>query len=130
MQVLVAGHGLVLETPDSEIDVRIPFRPVRFAGETPIVSRLEAGPVEVINLIGDRRRVRIDLTVLEAGRTQRLGPGVNIAYCPAGRAALRLHDQDHDLPDGGGFRIEDEEGTAATCIAGPIVWGSVACGSR
>jgi hypothetical protein len=68
--------------------------------------------------------------VLEAGRTQRLGPGVNIAYCPAGRAALRLHDQDHDLQDGGGLRIEGEDGTAATCIAGPIVWGSVACVSR
>ena len=85
VQVLVAGHGLVLETPDGEIDVRRPFRPVRFAGETVIVSRLEAGPVEVVNLIGDRRRVGIDLTVLEAGRTQRLGPGVHIAYCPAAR---------------------------------------------
>ena len=86
MQVLVAGRGLVLDTPDGEIDVRLPFGPVRFAGD-PIVSRLEAGPVEVVNLIGDRRHVGIDLTVLEAGRTQRLGPGVNIAYCPAGRAA-------------------------------------------
>ena len=130
MQVLVAGRGLVLDTPDGEIDVRRPFRPVRFAGETPIVSRLEAGPVEVVNLIGDRRHVRIDLTVLEAGRTQRLGPGVNIAYCPAGRAALRLHEQDHDLQDGGGLRIEDEDGTAATCIAGPIILGSVTCVSR
>jgi uncharacterized protein len=130
VQVLVAGHGLVLETPDGEIDVRIPFRPVRFAGETPIVSRLEAGPVEVVNLMGDRGRVRIDLTVLTAGRTQRLGPGVHIAYCPAGRAALRLHDQDHDLRDGGSLRIEHEDGAAATCIAGPIVLGSVACVSR
>ena len=43
LQVLVAGHGLVLETPDGEIDVRTPFKPVRFAGETPIVSRLEVG---------------------------------------------------------------------------------------
>jgi environmental stress-induced protein Ves len=126
----VSGRGLVLETPVSEIDVRTPLRPVRFAGETPIVSRLDAGPVEVVNLIGDRRRVRIDLTVLEAGRTQRLGPGVHIAYCPAGRVALRLGDQEHDLPDNGGLRIEDEDGTVATCIAGPIVLGSVACGSR
>ena len=59
MQVLVAGSGLVLETPDGEIDVRTPFKPVRFAGETRIVSRLEAGPVEVINLMGDRRRGQI-----------------------------------------------------------------------
>ena len=44
--MLIAGRGLVLDTPDGEIDVRRPFRPVRFAGETRIVSRLEAGPVE------------------------------------------------------------------------------------
>src|SRR3990170_3177222 len=32
--VLVSGAGLVLETPDGDIDVRQPFKPVRFAGET------------------------------------------------------------------------------------------------
>ena len=106
----MAGRGLVLETPDGEIDVRRPFRPVRFAGETPIVSRLEAGPVEVVNLIGDRRRVRIDLAVLEAGRTQRLGPGLHIAYCPAGPARLRLQGEDYALPADGGLRIEDADG--------------------
>src|SRR5581483_3153358 len=66
-QVLVAGRGLVLQTPDGEIDVRAPFMPVAFAGETPIVSCLEAGPVEVVNLIGNRATVRIDLQVLRAG---------------------------------------------------------------
>src|SRR4029453_7795930 len=68
LQVLVAGSGLVLQTPAGEIDGRRPFRPVRFAGETPIVSRLESGPVEVVNLLGDRSRVDIDLAVLEAGQ--------------------------------------------------------------
>src|SRR5579872_7090289 len=51
-QVLVAGRGLLLKTPEGEIDVRTPLRPVRFAGETPITSRLDGGPVEVVNLIG------------------------------------------------------------------------------
>ena len=66
VQVLVAGRGLVLVTPDGEIDVRTPFKPVRFKGETPIKSRLEAGPVEVVNLIGKRSDVAIDLVVLAA----------------------------------------------------------------
>src|SRR3954471_5006250 len=35
---LVAGKGLVLETADGDIDVRHAFKPVRFAGETAIVS--------------------------------------------------------------------------------------------
>ena len=67
-QVLVSGSGLVLETPAGEIDVRQPFKPVRFAGETRIVSRLEAGPVEVVNLIGDRSRVSIDLSCLSTAQ--------------------------------------------------------------
>ena len=122
----MAGSGLVLQTPTGEIDVRRPFRPVRFAGETPIVSRLEAGPVEVINLMGERRRVRLDLAVLEAGQQQRLGPGIHIAYCPAGQAALRLADETHDLQADGGLRIEDIDGVA-TCSAGRIVLGSISC---
>jgi environmental stress-induced protein Ves len=130
MQVLVAGSGLVLETPDGEIDVRRPFRPVRFAGETRVVSRLEAGPVEVVNLMGDRRLVQIDLAVLTAGETQHLGSGVHIAYCPAGQAAMRLRDAEYMLQADEGLRIEDAAGAVATCSAGPIVMGSVTCVSR
>ena len=130
MQVLVAGSGLVLQTPAGDIDVRRPFEPVRFAGETPIVSRLEAGPVEVVNLIGDRSRVRIDLVVMNAGGTGHLGPGLHIAYCPAERAALRLQGEEHDLEADGGLRIEDADGMVAICSAGRIVLGSITCVSR
>ncbi|SEO62623.1 hypothetical protein SAMN02990966_02345 [Rhodospirillales bacterium URHD0017] len=126
LQVLVSGSGLVLQTPSGEIDVRRPFRPVRFAGETPIVSRLEAGPVEVINLMGERSKVRLALAVLEAGRSQHLGAGIHVAYCPAGRAALRLAGETHDLEADGGLRIEDVDGVAS-CSAGLIVVGSISC---
>jgi hypothetical protein len=124
-QVLVAGRGLVLETPDGEIDVRTPFKPVRFAGETPIVSRLEAGPVEVLNLMGERSRVCLDLAVLNEGAARRLGSGMHIAYCPARQAAVRLHGAEHVLPADGGLRIEDADGAVATCSAGRIVLASV-----
>ena len=130
MQVLVAGSGLMLETPDGEIDVREPFKPVRFAGETRITSRLEAGPVEVVNLMGDRRRVQIDLAVLEAGETQHLGPGLHIAYCPTGSARLRLLGEEYALQADGGLRIEGADGWPANCTAGVILMGSVACVSR
>jgi hypothetical protein len=120
----------VLETHDGEIDVRRRFRPVRFAGETRIVSRLEAGPVEVVNLMGDRSRTMIDLVVLTAGETQPLGPGVHIAYCPIGSAALRLQGEEHVLPADGGLRIEGADGWPATCTAGVILMGSVTCVSR
>jgi uncharacterized protein len=125
LQVLVAGSGLVLQTPAGEIDVRQPFRPVRFAGETPIVSRLESGPVEVVNLMGDRSRVGIDLAVLEAGQTRDLGPALHIAYCPGGRARLRIDDETYDLGADGGLKIERIKAAVATCLTGLIVLGSV-----
>ena len=126
LQVLVSGSGLVLQTPSGEIDVRRPFRPVRFDGETPIVSRLEAGPVEVINLMGERSKVRINLAVLEAGRSQRLGAGIHIVYCPGAPAILGLADKSYDLPADGGLRIDDADGVAS-CSAGLIVVGSISC---
>jgi environmental stress-induced protein Ves len=125
LQVLVAGSGLVLQTPAGEIDVRRPLRPVRFAGETRIVSRLEAGPVEVVNLMGDRSRVGIDLAVLEAGQTRDLGPALHIAYCPSGRARLRIDDETYDLDADGGLKIERSKESVAACLTGLIVLGSV-----
>lgn len=129
MLVLVAGSGLVLQAPAGDIDVRRPFQPVRFAGETPIVSRLEAGPVEVVNLLGDRRQVRIDLVVLEPGRMRRLGPGQHIAYCPGGHARLQVGERTYDLEADGAIRIEGDEGVA-TCPVGLVVLGSVAALNR
>jgi environmental stress-induced protein Ves len=126
LQVLVAGSGLVLQTPAGEIDVRQPFRPVRFAGETPIVSRLDSGPVEVVNLLGDRSRVSIDLAVLEAGRTRELGAGLHIAYCPGGRAQLKIDGETHYVEADGGLRIEKSKKGAIACVTGLILLGSVA----
>jgi uncharacterized protein len=125
MQVLVAGSGLVLQTPAGEIDVRRPLRPVRFAGETRIVSRLESGPVEVVNLMGDRSRVGIDLAVLEAGQTRDLGPALHIAYCPGGRARLRIDDETYDLDADCGLKIERIKEGVVACLTGRIVLGSV-----
>jgi len=129
LQVLIAGSGLVLQTPTGEIDMRRAFRPARFAGETPIVSRLEAGPVEVINLMADRSKVRIDLAVLEAGQRQRLGPGIHVAYCPDTPAVLRLAGQTHELRSDSGLRIENIDDVAA-CSAGRLVLASIVCVSQ
>jgi environmental stress-induced protein Ves len=111
VQALVAGSGLVLETPQGEIDVRQPFRPVRFAGETPIVSRLEAGPVEVVNLIGARAEVSIDMVVLDEGHTLNLQPGIHIAYNPRGEAAVAVQGSERPLGADYALRLQ---------LAGPL----------
>jgi hypothetical protein len=122
LQVLVAGRGLVLDTPDGEIDVRQPLKPVRFTGETPITSRLEAGPVEVVNLIGKRSAVSIDLVVLIAGQSTKLAAGTHLAYAAAG--AVRVDD--HELAADHCLRIEGGP-AMLTCHSGLIVLGSVTC---
>jgi len=127
VQMLVAGHGLVLETPDGEIDVRAPFRPVRFAGEVAITSRLEAGPVEVLNMLGDRSKVTLDLAVLETGEIRYLGAGRHIVYCPGEAAIVQIEEDRHALAADHASSIEQAEGVGLACVAGRIVLGSVTC---
>jgi uncharacterized protein len=77
---VIGGRGLVLEIAGGEsLDVREPFCPVRFSGEDRIMSRLEAGPVAVFNLMSDRRHA-IEVTILSGQETCKLGAAINIAY--------------------------------------------------
>jgi len=125
VQVLVAGSGLVLQTPTGEIDVRQPFRPVRFAGETPIVSHLEAGPVEVVNLIGSRARVKIDIAVLDEGRTLGLGAGTHIAYNPYGEATLTLDGVRHAMAADHALRLDTAGPARFVGIVGCLLVASI-----
>jgi environmental stress-induced protein Ves len=77
---VIGGRGLVLEIAgDEALDVREPFRPVRFAGEDRITSRLEGGPVAVFNLMSDRKHA-IDVTIMNGQDTRKLGAAINIIY--------------------------------------------------
>jgi environmental stress-induced protein Ves len=82
LQLVIAGSGLVLETPAGAIDLRRPFKPVRYDGGTPIVSRLENGPVEVVNLIADRALYEIDLIVATTGENAVLSAASHVIYAP------------------------------------------------
>ncbi len=125
LQVLVAGSGLALDTPAGEIDVRVPFRPVRFAGETPIVSRLEDGPVEVVNLIGARDRVRLDLVVLESDRRLSLPAGRHVIYCPGHDSAMELAGDRRQLAADHALQIDVGTPTMLACSSGRLVVASV-----
>ena len=130
MQVLVQGAGLVLETPAGEIDVRQRRKPVRFTGETKIVSRLEAGPVEVVNLIGRRDTVSIDLVVRHGGDSASPGKGTHFVYCPEGAASVESGGARHDLKADHCLRLEVERPTMLAVRDGTILLGSVLCVSR
>jgi environmental stress-induced protein Ves len=123
LQVLVSGRGLVLQTPNGEIDVRTSFRPVRFEGESRVVSRLEAGPVEVVNLIGRRSNVAIELIVLQASQSHGIGKGTHFAYAPIGAATVN----GQDVPADHCLHMDSEPPTLLTCGLGTVIVGSVTC---
>jgi len=126
---LVSGQGLVLGTPVGEIDVRQPLRPVRFAGETSIVSRLEAGPVEVVNLIGDRSRVSIELSCLSDGATNTCPAGIHIIYAATRSCQLAIDDKACAIAAGHAMRIDAGENFAlANRLGTAIVAGIVPIG--
>jgi hypothetical protein len=109
LQVVIAGRGLVLVTPDSEIDLREPLSPVRYDGGTPIVTRLESGPVEVVNLIADRALCDIALAVLRPGELAELRAGLLLLYAPDGTATGDAAGQDFAIEAGDALRIETSE---------------------
>ena len=78
---VIGGRGLWLDVEGgAALDVREPFRPVRFRGEDRIVSRLEAGPVAVLNLLADRTKYDIDVSILGRGDERPLDATVNLVY--------------------------------------------------
>jgi uncharacterized protein len=84
---VTGGRGLLLDVAGApSIDVREPLRPVRFAGEWAITSRLTAGPVEVLNLIADRRRAAIDVAIVRAPTAIDLPAGIHVLYAIAASA--------------------------------------------
>lgn len=125
MQIVVVGSGLVLETPTGEVDLRVPFSPVRYDGGTPIVSRLENGPVEVVNLIADRALCAIDLVVAHAGDTVALTAGTHIFYAPSSAVAGSYDSGTIALESGHALRMEASTPVSFTAESGPIAIATI-----
>lgn len=125
LQMVVVGHGLVLETPSEEIDVRDPFVAVRFKGETAIVSRLEAGTVEVVNLIAARSYAEIDLALLDESRARGLAPGCHVVYAPLEACVLRCERDLHELAGGHALQLDCDRTVAVEGVSGRMVVASV-----
>lgn len=97
LQVVIQGRGLVLIAPDHDIDLRSPLMPRRYDGGTPIRTRLEAGPVEVVNLIARRAKFEIDLRVVDAGATAFCPPGSHVVHAAVGAAQVAIDGGSHAL---------------------------------
>ncbi|MBV6325790.1 HutD family protein, partial [Duganella sp. HSC-15S17] len=78
LQMVVGGRGLVLKSPTQDFDEREPFTTVRFTGEMEIVTALEAGPVEVVNLMARRGAAEIELAALTQPGERPLPAGTHL----------------------------------------------------
>ena len=125
LQVVIKGTGLVLVAPHEEIDLRHPFRPQRYDGGTPITTRLENGPVEVVNLIADRSRFDIDLRVWTTGDQLACRPGVHIVHAPNGAAVVDVDGIGYDVPADHALRLQSTGPTVVQVISGRLLIGSI-----
>lgn len=117
-QVVVRGDGLVLESPDGEIDVRRPWSPVRFRGEDRITSRLENGPVQVVNLIADRAQFKIDLAVLIASSERHCGHGTHILYAADTQASVKIGEKEYTLAPDHALKLDVSHRVGINCVSG------------
>ena len=109
---VIGGRGLVLQIEGgTALDVREPFRPVRFRGEDRIVSRLEAGPVTVLNLMADRTKYAIDVLILSGGDERPLDATINVVYALEDSAVTI--DGSQPLASGEALRIDGAGRTLA-----------------
>lgn len=119
-QVVVNGRGLVLDTPEGEVDLRQAFRPARYRGEAPIASRLEHGPVEVVNLIADRQRAAIRLDVLQAGDRFAIPADTLVIYAPTGPSQIVAGERPCAIEADHAVRIDDFAGRL-DCASGIVL---------
>ena len=125
LQMVVGGRGLVLKSPGQEFDERVPFTTVRFTGELDIVTELEAGPVEVVNLMARRGAVEIDLLALKEPDDRRLSAGTHLLYAACGDCSVRLDGENFAVTDGSTLKAELTEVSKLSLVSGLAVLGSI-----
>lgn len=125
LQMVVSGHGLVLKAPGREFDEREPFTTVRFTGELAIVTELEAGPVEVVNLMARRGAVEIELVALGEPGDRQLAAGTHLVYAPRGDCRIRLDGEDFAIPVNGTLKVELTAASQLALVSGLVVLGSI-----
>lgn len=125
LQMVVGGRGLVLKAPGQEFDEREPLTTVRFTGEMEIVTELEAGPVEVVNLMARRGAAEIALVALDAPGDRSLPPGTHLLYAARGDCSIRLEGQDFAIPHENTLKVELTAAATLALVSGLVVLGSI-----
>ncbi|WP_375305520.1 HutD family protein [Bradyrhizobium sp. A11] len=125
LQMVVTGRGLVLKSPTQEFDEREPFTTVRFTGEMEIVTALEDGPVEVVNLMARRGAAEIELVALMDPGTRQLAAGTHLVYAARGDCRVRLDGAEFSLSHEDTLKVELAAASQLALLSGLAVLGSV-----
>lgn len=125
LQMVVGGRGLVLKAPGQDFDEREPFTTVRFAGELEIVTELEAGPVEVVNLMARRGAAEIELLALREPGDRPLAAGTHLVYAARGDCSIRLDGEDLAISHGCTLKVELTGAARLALVSGLAVLGSI-----
>ncbi|SFP99809.1 hypothetical protein SAMN05216330_11370 [Bradyrhizobium sp. Ghvi] len=125
LQMVVGGRGLVLRAPGREFDEREPFTTVRFTGEMEIVTELEAGPVEVVNLMARRGAAEIELSALKEPGERPLLSSTHLVYAVSGDCGIRLEGEEYVIPSGCTLKIELSAASKLSFVSGLAVLGSI-----
>lgn len=125
LQMVINGRGLVLKAPGQEFDEREPFTTVRFTGEMEIVTALEAGPVEVVNLMARRGAAEIELSALKEPGEQPLPAGTHLIYAVSGDCGIRLKSEEFVIPGGSTLKVELTAASRLAFVSGLAVLASI-----
>jgi environmental stress-induced protein Ves len=125
LQMVVGGRGLVLKSPGREFDEREPFTTVRFTGEMEIVTELEAGPVEVVNLMARRGATEIEMMALREPGERPLPAGTHLLYAARGDCGIRLDGQDFSISHENTLEVELTQASTLALVSGLVVLGSI-----
>ena len=125
LQMVIGGRGLVLKAPGQEFDEREPFTTVRFTGEMEIVTALEAGPVEVVNLMARRGAAEIELVALKEPGERQLPAGTHLVYAVSGDCSIRLNSEEFAISHENTLKVELTGASALALVSGLAVLGSI-----
>ncbi len=125
LQMVVGGRGLVLKAPGEEFDEREPFKTVRFTGELSVVTELEAGPVEVVNLMARRGAAEIAMEAVTSQGERPLAAGTHLLYAACGDCSIRIGKETFALGNLATLKLELSEAATLTLVSGMAVLGSI-----
>lgn len=115
----------MLKAPGREFDEREPFTTVRFTGEMEIVTALEAGPVEVVNLMARRGAAEIELGALQEPGERPLPAGTHLLYAACGDCSIRLDGEDFAISHDNTLKVELTAAAMLALVSGLAVLGSI-----